>query len=78
MIYGCRAEYVQKKDRPPGPAACITRSITVILTLYQFNEEGYSMVKDSYAPREKKNGEGKKPDEQRRGKARSNTRGGRN
>ncbi|SNZ15946.1 hypothetical protein SAMN05421503_2809 [Terribacillus aidingensis] len=36
------------------------------------------MVKDSYAPREKKNGEGKRPDEQRRGKAKSNSRGGRN
>ncbi|MBB6451641.1 hypothetical protein HNQ94_000062 [Salirhabdus euzebyi] len=33
------------------------------------------MVKDSYAPKEKRNGEGKKPDEQRRGKGKSGARG---
>jgi len=36
------------------------------------------MVKDSHASKKKRLGKGKKPDEQRRGAAKSNSRGNRN
>lgn len=36
---------------------------------------GNKMVKDGVAPKEKRNGYGKRPDEQRRGKAKSNSKG---
>jgi hypothetical protein len=39
---------------------------------------GHQMVKDSHAPKEKRNGNPKQPPEQRDGRGKSNARGGRN